>query len=393
MRDKKIAQLIKKEEQREKSVVNLIASENYVSLDVLRALGSVLTNKYAEGYPGRRYYGGNTVIDDVERLCQERALKLFKLSAKNWHVNVQPLSGSPANLAVYLALLPTDGSGRIMGMTLSHGGHLTHGHGVSASGKFWKQISYGVSQKTERLDYDELMTIAKREKPHIIVAGFTAYPRTIDWKKFRVIADTVGAYLMVDMSHIAGLIAGGVHPSPFPYADIVTTTTHKTLRGPRGAMIFAKKDARELPTKIDKAVFPGLQGGPHENAIAGVAVALGEALSPKFKQYARQVVKNASMLAEELKKLGWRIVSDGTDNHLMLVDTWTNGISGKEASEKLEKAGIIVNMNTIPFDTRKPMDPSGLRLGTPAETTRGKKEQDMKKLAKKIDETLRTSRS
>lgn len=389
MKDKQVEALIKKEEKREKAVVNLIASENYVSDDVLQALGSVFTNKYAEGYPGRRYYGGNSVIDEMERLCQDRALKLFTLSPKKWHVNVQSLSGSPANLAVYTALLPNDGMGRIMGMTLSHGGHLTHGHSVSASGKFWKQIPYGVSKKTERLDYDELMAIAKREKPHIIVAGFTAYPRTIDWKKFRAVADAVGAYFMVDMSHIAGLIAGGVHPSPFPYADIVTTTTHKTLRGPRGAMIFAKKDARGLDAKIDKAVFPGLQGGPHENAIAAVAVALHEAMSPKFIAYAKQIGKNAKTLANELQKLGWRVVSGGTDNHLMLVDTWTNGISGQEASEKLERAGIIVNMNTIPFDTRKPMDPSGIRLGTAAETTRGAKEEDMKKLALQIDRVLR----
>lgn len=400
MKDKRIQTLIAKEKKRERSVVNLIASENYVSDDVLRALGSVFTNKYAEGYPGRRYYGGNTVVDEVERLCQERALKLFKLSPKKptrttdgvqsggWHVNVQPLSGSPANVAVYTALLPHDGSGKIMGMTLSHGGHLTHGHSVSASGKFWKQIPYGVAQKTELLDYGELMTIAKREQPHIIVAGFTAYPRTIDWKKFRAIADAVGAYLMVDMSHIAGLVAGGAHPSPFPYADIVTTTTHKTLRGPRGAMIFVKKDARGLDAKIDKAVFPGLQGGPHENAIAATAVALGEALRPDFRRYAKQVVKNAKALAGGLQKLGWRIVSGGTDNHLLLVDTWANGVSGKEASEKLERAGIIVNMNTIPFDTRKPMDPSGIRLGTPAETTRGAKEGDMKKLAATIDRVL-----
>lgn len=389
MKDNRIAKLIAKEEKRERSVVNLIASENYVSEDVLFALGSVLTNKYAEGYPGHRYYGGNTVIDEVERLAQERALKLFKLSPKKWHVNVQPLSGSPANVAVYTALLPTDGTGKIMGMTLAHGGHLTHGHSVSVSGKFWKQIPYGVSRKTERLDYDELLHIAKREKPHIIVAGFTAYPRTINWKKFRAIADEVGAYLMVDMSHIAGLVAGGAHQAPFPYADIVTTTTHKTLRGPRGAMIFVRKDERKLDEKIDKAVFPGLQGGPHENAIAAIAVALGEAAGAKFKTYAAQVVKNANALAEELASLGWRIVSGGTDNHLLLVDTWANGVSGKEASERLEFAGIIVNMNTIPFDERKPTDPSGIRLGTAAETTRGAKERDMKNLAIAVDLILR----
>lgn len=389
MKDTKIKKLIAKEEKRERSVVNLIASENYVSDDVLQALGSVLTNKYAEGYPGRRYYGGNSVIDEVESLAKERALQLFKLDAKKWHVNVQPLSGSPANLAVYLALLPHDGTGKIMGMQLAHGGHLTHGHTVSASGKFWKQISYGVSPKSELLDYDELARIARRERPHIIVAGFTAYPRRINWKKFRYIADEVGAYLMVDMSHIAGLVAGGAHTSPFPYADIVTTTTHKTLRGPRGAMIFVRKDERKLDEKIDKAVFPGLQGGPHENAVAAVAVALGEAIQPKFKTYAAQVVKNAAALSDELKKLGWRIVSGGTDNHLLLVDTWKNGVSGKEASAKLEQEGIIVNMNTIPFDVRKPMDPSGIRLGTAAETTRGAKEKNMIALARRIDSVLR----
>src|SRR3989338_1508799 len=389
MKDRQIAALIKKEEKRARSVVNLIASENYVSQDVLHALGSVLTNKYAEGYPGRRYYGGNIVIDEVERLAQARALKLFKLSSKKWHVNVQPLSGSPANVAVYAALLPNDGTGKIMGMQLAHGGHLTHGYVVSVSGKFWKQVPYGVSKKTERLDFNELMNIAKQERPHIIVAGFTAYPRKIDWKKFRAVADAVGAYFMVDMSHIGGLVAGNAHPSPFPYADIVTTTTHKSLRGPRAAMIFAKKDERKLDEKIDKAVFPGMQGGPHENAIAAVAVALGEALSPKFKTYAAQVVRNAKTLAVELHKLGWSIVSGGTDNHLMLVDTWKNGVSGKEASEKLERAGIIVNMNTIPFDTRKPMDPSGIRLGTCAETTRGAKESDMRRLARRIDLILR----
>jgi len=389
MKDTTVKKLIAKEEKREKSVINLIASENYVSSDVLTALGSVFTNKYAEGYPGRRYYGGNTVVDELELLTQERALKLFKLSPHKWNVNVQPHSGSPANVAVYLALLPTDGTGRIMGMSLSHGGHLTHGHSVSVSGKFWKQIPYGVSGQTERLDYAELLKIAKKEKPHIIVAGFTAYPRKIDWKKFREIADAVDAYLMVDMSHIAGLVAGGAHASPFPHADIVTTTTHKTLRGPRGAMIFSVQDERELGTKIDKAVFPGLQGGPHENAIAGIAVALHEATQPAYKKYAAQVVKNASTLAGELSALGWRVVSGGTDNHLMLIDTWQNGISGKEASLKLEAAGIIVNMNTIPNDSRKPMDPSGIRIGTAAETTRGAKEKDMLNLAKAVDRVLR----
>ncbi len=389
MKDKQIQKLIIKEEKREREAINLIASENYVSRGVHEALGSVFTNKYSEGYPGRRYYGGNAVVDELESLAQQRARTLFKLSSKKWSVNVQALSGSPANVAVYTALLPHDGTGKIMGMKLAHGGHLTHGHSVSVSGKFWTQIPYGVSEKTERLDFDEIMKIAKKEKPHIIVAGFTAYPRKIDWKKFRVIADAVGAYLMVDMSHIAGLVAGGAHPSPFPYADIVTTTTHKTLRGPRGAMIFSKIDTRDIGIKIDKAIFPGMQGGPHENAIAGIAVALQEAMQPSFKKYALQVVKNADAFAIELQNLGWRIVSGGTDNHLLLVDTWKNGISGKDASERLEAAGIIVNMNTIPYDTRKPMDPSGVRLGTAAETTRGAKERDFRELAHVIDVVLR----
>jgi glycine hydroxymethyltransferase len=388
MKDKQIAKLITKEEEREDSVINLIASENYVSDDVRFALGSVFTNKYAEGYPGKRYYGGNSVVDELEMLTQERALTLFGLTPKKWTVNVQPHSGSPANMAVYLALLPHDGSGKVMGMSLAHGGHLTHGHSVSATGKFWKQIPYGVSAKTERLDYDELMVLAKKERPHIIVAGFTAYPRKIEWKKFRAIADEIGAYLMVDMSHISGLVAGKAHASPFPYADVVTTTTHKTLRGPRGAMIFSRVDERDIPTKIDKAVFPGLQGGPHENAIAGIAVALKEASTPQFEKYAKQVVLNASVLALRLREMGWHVVSGGTDNHLLLLDTWEKGISGKDASVRLEEAGIIVNMNTIPNDTRKPMDPSGIRIGTAGETTRGAKEADMRHLADVIDAIL-----
>jgi len=387
MRDTKIIELIEEEKKRQLDAINLIASENYVSDDVLFALGSVLTNKYAEGYPGRRYYGGNAIIDEVEMLCQTRAKEVFGLSDKKWSVNVQPLSGSPANVAVYSALVPV--GGKIMGMKLSHGGHLTHGHGVSITGKLWKQIPYGVSRETETIDYDEIREIATDEKPDIIVAGFTAYPRIIDFKSFKKIADKVNALLMVDMSHIAGLIAGGVHPSPFEYADVVTTTTHKTLRGPRGAMIFSKIDERELNIKIDKAVFPGLQGGPHENQIAATATALFEAMQPDFKKYANQVVKNAAALAGELENLGWRIVTGGTDNHLLLVDTWAGGVSGKVASEKLENNGIIVNMNTIPFDERKPMDPSGIRLGTAAETTRGKKEEDMVEIARKIDHILK----
>lgn len=389
MKDKEIKKLIDSEKKRQKEVINLIASENYVSEDVLKALGSELTNKYAEGYPHKRYYGGQKFIDKIEELAQKRALKLFKLSPQTWHVNVQPLSGSPANVAVYSAIVPL--GGKIMGMTLDNGGHLTHGHKVSITGKFWVQVPYGVHKDTEALDYDDIKKIAHENKPDLIVAGFTAYPRKIDFKKFRDIADNCGALLMVDMSHFAGLVAGGVYPSPFEYADVVTTTVHKSLRGPRSAVIFARKDNRELDKKIDRAVFPGMQGGPHINQIAAVAVAFKEADTPAFKKYAKQVVKNAEVLANELKKRGWKIISGGTDSHLILVDTWLNGlgVSGKEASDLLEKAGIIVNKNTIPNETRSPMDPSGIRLGTPAETTRGKKEKDMIKIAEKIDAVLR----
>ena len=396
MKNKQIEKLIKQEAKRQKSVINLIASENYVSQDVLDALGSELTNKYAEGYSAHRYYGGNEFSDKIENLCKARALKLFKLSPLKWAVNVQALSGSPANLAVYLALVPL--SGTIMGMSLTDGGHLTHGHKVSATGKFWRTVQYGIDPKTERIDYKSLKKLAEKEKPNIIVAGFTAYPRNVDYKKFREIVDSIvhpersrRTYLMVDMSHTAGLVAGGVLPSPFKYADVVTTTTHKTLRGPRSAIIFYSVDDRELYKKIDRAVFPGLQGGPHLNQIASTAVALAEAARPSFKKYAKQVIKNTKVLGEELKRLGWRIVSGGTDTHLLLVDTWMGGkgVSGKEASDRLEKAGIIVNKNTIPGETRSPVDPSGIRLGTAAETTRGKKEKDMIKIARKIDKILR----
>ncbi len=389
MKDKKVANLIALEKARQKKAVNLIASENYVSKDVLSALGSELTNKYAEGYSGARYYGGNEIIDKVENLCKERALKLFKLNPKEWAVNVQSLSGSPANLAVYTAVVPL--GGKIMGMTLADGGHLTHGHKASMTGKWWKQIPYGVDQKTELINYDELLEIAMSEKPDIVVAGFTAYSRIIDWKKFRMIADGAGAHLHVDMSHLAGLIAGGAYPSPFEYADTVLTTTHKTLRGPRSALIFSRIDDRKLDQKINKAVFPGLQGGPHMNQIAAVAVALLEASKPDFKKYIKQVIKNAKILSSELSKKGWRIISGGTDTHLFLVDAWNGGvgITGSEAESRLEKAGIIVNKNTIPFDTRSPMDPSGIRIGTPAETTRGKKEKDMMKIAETINKLLK----
>jgi glycine hydroxymethyltransferase len=392
MKDKAIEKLIKAEDARQKSVTNLIASENYVSDDVLAALGSTLTNKYSEGYPGVRYYGGNQIIDQVESLAQSRALELFKLDAKKWHVNVQPLSGSPANLAVYSALVPI--GGKIMGLKLSSGGHLTHGQSVSMTGKVWKQVPYEVDPKTELLNFKEVERIALAERPDILVCGFTAYPRVVDFKKFAAIAKKSGALLMVDMSHVAGLVAGEVYPSPFPYADIVTTTVHKTLRGPRSAMIFVRRDKREMDKKIDKAIIPGLQGGPHENQIAAVAVALKEASTPAFKKYAKQIIKNAQTLAEALQKKGWRVITGGTDSHLLLMDTWANGkgVSGKEASDRLEKAGIIVNMNTIPQDPRGVMDPSGIRLGTAAETTRGRKEKDMKAIAEKIDAILRATK-
>lgn len=396
MKDPQIKKLLEAEKKRQKKVINLIASENIVSKDVLEALGSELTNKYAEGYPGKRYYGGQEVVDKIEILAQERALKLFNLKNTEWQVNVQPLSGSPANLAVYLALVPQ--GEKIMGMSLDNGGHLTHGHKVSATGKMWQQVPFGVNKETEMLDYEELKQIATKEKPNIIVAGFTAYPRIVDFKKFRDIADGCRALLMVDMSHFAGLVAGRAYPSPFEYADIVTTTVHKTLRGPRSALIFSRRNVQHpmlnisIGEAIDKAVFPGLQGGPHLNQIAAVAVALKEASTSAFKIYARQIIKNADKLAGELTRLGWRIVSGGTDTHLILMDTWMNGkgISGKEASDRLEKAGIIVNKNTIPGETRSPMDPSGIRLGTASETTRGKKEKDMVKIAQEIDKVLKS---
>jgi glycine hydroxymethyltransferase len=383
MKDKEIAKLIKQEEKRQAETLNLIPSENLASKDVLEALGSVLTNKYAEGYLRHRYYGGNEFVDKLEELTEKRALRLFGLPEKKWSVNVQPYSGSPANFAIYLALVPL--GGKIMGMKLDMGGHLTHGHGVSATGKIWKQIPYGVDKKTEMINYSELMKIAKKEKPKLVVAGFTAYSRAVDFKKFRKIADAAKAYFLVDMSHFAGLVAGKALPSPFPHADVVMATTQKTLRGPRAALIFSKKEISPL---IDKAVFPGVQGGPHANNIAAVAVALEEARSAKFKNYAKQTVKNAKVLAEELKKFGWRAVSNGTDTHLLTIDTAKRGILGKQAGELLEKAGIIVNKNTIPFDENPPFNPSGIRMGSPSATTRGMKEKEMEKIAGWIDEVL-----
>lgn len=393
MRDKAIDNLIKAETRRQNETINLIPSENFVSRDVLEALGSVFTNKYAEGYPGARYYGGNRLVDEVENLARERSLRAFGLSAEKWSVNVQPYSGSPANLAIYAALVPL--GEKIMGLQLDMGGHLTHGHKVSFTSKAWVSTPYTLNKKTEELDYDDIRRLAIENKPKIIVAGYTAYPKIIDFEKFRKICDEAGAYFMVDMSHFAGLVAGGAYPTPFKYADVVMTTAHKTLRGPRAGVIFSKKQVTrdkgqviEISKLIDKAVFPGLQGGPHVNQIAAIGVAMEEAAQPEFKNYARQVVLNARVLAEELSNFGFRMVAGGTDTHLLLADLTKLNISGGEASDKLEKNGIIVNKNTIPYDTRKPMDPSGIRMGSPALTTRGMKEGEMKEVARMIKETL-----
>lgn len=390
--DRAVAKLITAETRRQRETLDLIPSENITSFAVREALGSVLTNKYSEGYPKKRYYAGNAVIDDVELLAQERARKVFHLSG-DWHVNVQPYSGSPANLAVYVALL---GPGeKIMGMSLPFGGHLTHGWKASVTGQWFSSVQYGV-KRDGYIDYDEIVTLARHEKPKIIVAGATAYPRIIDFARFAKIARDTGAYLMVDMAHIAGLVAAGAHPSPFPHADVVTTTTHKSLRGPRGALIFSRTDkiiikaGREVSISkaIDSAVFPGLQGGPHDNQTAAIAVCLGEAMKPAFKKYGHQIIKNAKALAKELTKLGFQLVSGGTDNHLMLIDLTNRGISGREAQDRLESSGIIVNRNTIPYDTRSPFDPSGIRIGTPAITTRGMKEKEMKVIAGLIRDVL-----
>jgi glycine hydroxymethyltransferase len=379
-KDPEMYGIIKKEEVRQREGIELIASENYVSKAVLEAMGSVLTNKYSEGYPGKRYYGGNEVIDEAEQLAISRAKELFQAE----HVNVQPLSGSPANLAVYMALLnPGD---TVLGFSLDQGGHLSHGHPLNFSGKLYKIIPYFVNKETEVIDMDAVEEIAMREKPKMIIAGFSAYSRSLDWKRFRAIADSVGAYLFADIAHIAGLIAGKQLENPVPLCDVVTTTTHKTLRGPRGAMIMCKES---LASAIDKAVFPGVQGGPHDHINAAKAVAYLEALQPEFKDYTAQVIKNAQALAAALTKKGYRIISGGTDNHLMLVDVFgSKQITGKEAEKALEEVGISVNKNMIPFDTRKPLDPSGIRLGTPALTTRGCKENDMQVIADIIDETL-----
>ena len=378
-KDPEIFKAIFKEAQRQNENIELIASENFTSAAVMEAVGSVMTNKYAEGYPDKRWYGGCEYVDIAEKLAIERAKKLFGAE----HANVQPHSGSQANEAVYFsALSPGD---TVLAMNLSHGGHLTHGHPMNFSGKYFKIVPYGVSQKDECIDYDELESLAIKHKPKMILAGASAYPRVIDFARFRKICDKVVAFLFVDMAHIAGLVAAGIHPSPIPHAEFVTTTTHKTLRGPRGGIIFCRG---EFAKKIDSEVFPGLQGGPLMHVIAGKAVALKEALEPEFKTYQNQIVKNAKTLAEELVKKSFRLVSGGTDNHLMLVDVNKRGLTGKECAEALDRAAITVNKNTIPFDTQSPFKAGGIRLGTPAVTTRGMKEKEMVLIAGLISDVL-----
>jgi glycine hydroxymethyltransferase len=377
--DPEIARLIHDEARRQAEKFRLIPSENYVSVAVLEACGTVLTNKYSEGYAGRRYYEGQQLIDPLETIAIERARALFGAD----HANVQPYSGSPANLAVYLAYAqPGD---KILSMSLSSGGHLTHGSPVSVSGKWFNPVHYGVRRETGRVDMNDVRDLALKERPKIIICGGTAVPRTIDFPAFAEIAAEAGAVLMADMAHIAGLVAGGAHPSPVGHAHVITTTTHKTLRGPRGAMILTDADHAKA---IDKAVFPGLQGGPHNHTTAGIAVALREAAQPSFRDYAAQVVANAKALAEALVARDFSLVSGGTDNHLLLVDLAPKGIAGKPAAKALDRAGIEVNFNSVPFDTRKPLDPSGIRIGTPAITTRGLTEEHMPQLAAWMDETV-----
>jgi glycine hydroxymethyltransferase len=377
--DPGVAQAIRRETERQEYNLELIASENFVSEAVLEAQGSVLTNKYAEGYPGKRYYGGCHHVDQVETLAIDRAKELFGAD----HVNVQPHSGSQANMAVYFsALKPGD---TILGMNLSHGGHLTHGSPVNFSGRFFNVVPYGVSRETQTIDYDEVERLALEHRPKMIVVGASAYPRIIDFVAFRTIADKVGAVVMVDMAHIAGLVAAGLHPSPVPYAEFVTTTTHKTLRGPRGGMILCRE---EFAKTINSNIFPGIQGGPLMHVIAAKAVALKEALAPEFNVYQQQIVRNAATLAESLKEKGFRLVSGGTDNHLMLVDFSGMEMTGKIAEETLDRAGITVNKNTVPFETRSPFVTSGIRIGTPAATTHGLKEPEMKAVAGFIADAL-----
>jgi glycine hydroxymethyltransferase len=378
-RDPEIAQLIRDEERRETDKLRLIPSENYASRAVLEATGSVLTNKYSEGYAGKRYYEGQQVIDQVETLAIERLKALFGVD----HVNVQPYSGSPANLAVYLAFCqPHD---PIMGLGLPSGGHLTHGWNVSITGKYFGSVAYGVRKQDQRIDFDQVRALAREHKPKILWAGTTAYPRIVEFDKFREIADEVGATLCADIAHIAGLVVAGAHPSPVGIADVITSTTHKTFRGPRGGMILCKA---EVAKQIDRAVFPGLQGGPHNHVTAGIAVAAKEASQPEFKLYAKQVVENAKLLADELARRGFSLVTGGTDNHLILLDLTPKNVPGKIAARALDRAGIVANYNSIPFDPRKPFDPSGLRVGTPAITSRGMGPSEMQKLAAWMDQVV-----
>lgn len=377
--DPEIFDLIKQEERYEFESIRLIPSENYVSRAVLEATGSILTNKYSEGYSGKRYYEGQRYIDQIETVVIERAKKLFGAA----HANVQPYSGSPANLAVYAALLKPGEA--IMGLGLPSGGHLTHGADASLTSRFWRSVPYAVDRETQSIDYNALADLARKEKPRIIVAGTTAYPRKLDFKAFREIADSVGAYLLADVAHVAGLIVGGVHPDPVPYADVVTTTTHKTLRGPRGAMILCRE---EHAAAIDRAVFPGLQGGPHNHTTAAIGVALKEASQPDFKEYARQIVSNAAALATELRAQGFSLISGGTDNHLILIDLTSKKVIGKKGARALDRAGIVCNYNAIPFDPRKPFSPSGLRIGTPAVTSRGMREPQMRQIARWMSEAI-----
>ncbi len=392
MKDKVVEDLIKAEVKRQTDGLEMIPSENHTSADVLAASGSRLTDKYSEGYPGMRYYGGCEVVDKVENLARDRAKKLFGVT----HANVQAHSGSPANQAIYYALV--DPGDKVMGMSLFFGGHMTHGLKVNFSGTYYQSVQY-TTDKDGYLDYDAIAKLAQVEKPKFIMCGTTAYPRTIDWTKFREIADSVGAWLVADISHISGLIIAGVHSSPVGIADVVMTTTHKTLRGPRGALILCngnpsnplKKPERtreNLPSLIDRAVIPGLQGGPHNHQTAAIAVALGEALTPEFKQYGKQIALNASTLSKELISRGFNLVTGGTDTHLMVVDLNNKGVSGKEGEKALGTAGITVNKNTVPFDPRSPYDPSGIRLGTPALTTRGMKEKEMQQIASWIEDAI-----
>lgn len=377
--DPTVFDIIRREQDRQRLGLELIASENYTSAAVLEAMGSVLTNKYAEGYPGKRYYGGCQVVDEAETLAIQRAKELFGAE----HANVQPNSGAEANLATYFALInPGDTA---MGMNLAQGGHLTHGREINFSGKLYNFIPYSVERESERIDYDEMARLAAEHKPKIIVVGATAYPRIIDFPRAREIADSVGAYLMTDMAHIAGLVAGGVHPSPVPYSHVVTSTAHKTLRGPRSGFILSTS---EVAQPLDKTVFPGVQGGPHMHIIAAKAVCFGEAALPEFKHYAQQIVDNARALGEELQKLGYRLVSGGTDNHLMLVDVGARGVTGRQAEQICDKVHITVNRNTIPYDERPPLQGSGIRVGTPALTTRGMGPEEMRTVARFIARAL-----